>query len=573
MSEPHPDFSALDLDDPVVTSLLFKQAVTMEQVDRAWRCVRDRNENALPGTLWRALAEDPSVNRERVFAEAAAVSGCARIDVDVDAARAAIGRLVGSIPERDWQMLVDLQVVPVGRDAAQTDDPDQVILASHDPSRPEVARLLRRLHLSDCEVRYAPQSDLEDLIHYAVAALDSDGRDEASDGRVDMMLEEFLALAVRESATAIHVRSGETGIRIGLRIDGALVPWVEQPDVAVEEILSTFKTAVGRPVFASAPAVTYRRIDGRRIRFSLSVLPIEGGDGYESVVVRIDEEPISDLSDLGLPRSVSDNVRDVLHRGGMIVVTSPVGSGCTATASALARDLASAQAVVASLEGAGANDDILSIRLDRSVELPDALATISEHDVDAVLVPPPADRREAEAALSVALNGRVVITRLNESSVRGVVDAFTRLGVDPAVSTQAIELVVAQRRLRTLCADCKVPSAHVEVDYLQYLGFTKAEAEGGTFYDVARRDQNGDACATCGGSGYSGTMLLVEVTRMRPDARRKISLGADEPDVYETSGSIAAQARALATSGTSTLRELVRVSGFSPYSASPPRSR
>ena len=68
-------FDPIKLRDRVVIKLLFDQVVRIEQVHEAWETWREREIAGHPEDLWRVLAEDPAMDREKIFTEAATVYG------------------------------------------------------------------------------------------------------------------------------------------------------------------------------------------------------------------------------------------------------------------------------------------------------------------------------------------------------------------------------------------------------------------------------------------------------------------------------------------------------------------
>lgn len=52
------EFSALDLEDRVVISLIYNQIVGIEQVEKAWHRMREIERLGERPRLWRVLAED-----------------------------------------------------------------------------------------------------------------------------------------------------------------------------------------------------------------------------------------------------------------------------------------------------------------------------------------------------------------------------------------------------------------------------------------------------------------------------------------------------------------------------------
>src|SRR5207244_3983244 len=92
--------------------------------------------------------------------------------------------------------------------------------------------------------------------------------------------------------------------------------------------------------------------------------------------------------------------------------------------------------------------------------------------------------------------------------------------------TASVNLVLAQRLARRICADCKkefVPEPAALVD----LGFTEEQVE--------RARQNklmvGAGCQTCNSSGYKGRVALYEVMRFTDELKEMVLQGASSAEL------------------------------------------
>ena len=70
---PGEEFSLLELRDRVVIMMSFKQLVSIEKIEHAWRQWKEGGEIASADTLWRVLAKDPDLNKDEIYACAAEV--------------------------------------------------------------------------------------------------------------------------------------------------------------------------------------------------------------------------------------------------------------------------------------------------------------------------------------------------------------------------------------------------------------------------------------------------------------------------------------------------------------------
>ncbi len=139
-------------EDEVVMALLYGGAVRLDQIARAIVLRRRQPEQK----LWRCLLEVPGVDRETVLAEAARVGGIAPAPVDEERPSVEfIKAILLLLPPSVQHTLFDRQLLPCG--FAQGKESGRVLLlATHDPTRPELEEVVRQLGMP-VELRYAPE--------------------------------------------------------------------------------------------------------------------------------------------------------------------------------------------------------------------------------------------------------------------------------------------------------------------------------------------------------------------------------------------------------------------------------
>jgi type IV pilus assembly protein PilB len=83
------------------------------------------------------------------------------------------------------------------------------------------------------------------------------------------------------------------------------------------------------------------------------------------------------------------------------------------------------------------------------------------------------------------------------------------MGIEPFLTASALDCVLAQRLVRTLCTHCK-RRAVLSVDALAAAGITAA-------FDVEAYEPVG--CGRCGGTGFKGRIGLYEVMELSDEIR------------------------------------------------------
>lgn len=131
------------------------------------------------------------------------------------------------------------------------------------------------------------------------------------------------------------------------------------------------------------------------------------------------------------------------------------------------------------------------------------------------------------------------------------------MGVEPFLTSSAVDCVIAQRLARRLCSFCKQP-VRIEKDVLSDIEFPfeHAPEDGLRFYQAV-------GCERCGGSGYRGRLgiyeLMVATAEIRELILRRVS--TDEISrVAKDQGMIRLREDGLlkAAQGATTIEEVLR---------------
>jgi len=97
------------------------------------------------------------------------------------------------------------------------------------------------------------------------------------------------------------------------------------------------------------------------------------------------------------------------------------------------------------------------------------------------------------------------------------------MGVEPFLVTASVNLVIAQRLSRRICADCKAP-AEKHPEALAKMGMREDQIRGATIYA-------GRGCGTCNNTGYKGRVALYEVMPFSDPLKELVLQGASAAEL------------------------------------------
>jgi len=349
------------------------------------------------------------------------------------------------------------------------------------------------------------------------------------------MIESILLDAVRVGASDIHILpKGARKTDILFRIDGGLSLTRSIDDIRSEAIVSVAKgRGENLDRFERAAAQdgsTQMIIENQMIRFRMSVLPIVSRElhgKFESLVIRIlrDADASVSLETIGFePYSLQVFKEAISRPHGLVILTGPTGSGKSTTLVAALRTVMNPSMntitvedpVEYLLEGAR------QVRLSHKLSFDEAVRAILRHDPDIVMVGEVRDRVTADIAIKLANTGHLTFSTLHTNDASSVVSRLFKMGVEPFLVAQALNIVVGQRLVRKLCINCREPVGHMSHQFLTRIGFTPKEVENTQFFKAV-------GCSHCVG-GYKGRVAIHESLYFTSEIRDLILDGETKID-------------------------------------------
>jgi type IV pilus assembly protein PilB len=340
------------------------------------------------------------------------------------------------------------------------------------------------------------------------------------------LLEIAIAGALANRASDIHFEPEEKAVKLRYRVDGILHDvYIGFGSEAYAAIVSRIKLLSNLKI-----NVADRPQDGRftiglgskDVEIRVAIAPSEFG---EIIVMRIlDPDAINlSLSDLGLRKDDLDIIEVELKRpNGMILNTGPTGSGKTTTLYAFLRAKLNSEIKIITIEDP-VEYHVLGLEQTQVHEesgytFANGLKSIMRQDPDAILVGEVRDKETAEIAIQAALTGHLVFSTVHANEAAGAIPRFLDLGVRPTSLGPALNLIIGQRLVRKLCAECKKPTKirpPLQAFIANFLKSLPARVDANPYATPTLFEPVG--CAACAGSGYRGRVAAFELLLNDPE--------------------------------------------------------
>ncbi len=401
----------------------------------------------------------------------------------------------------------------------------------------------------------------------------------AEDAPVINLVNRILAKALHEKVSDIHVEPQEESLRIRFRKDGVLREAFDPlPKKIIPAVTARFKIISNLDISERRlpqDGRIRRLFEGRKVDFRVNTLPSRYG---EKVCLRILD---NSATQLGLDKLITDPetlqiVKDMVSRPfGLILVTGPTGSGKTTSLySALAEKNhpgINISTVEDPIEYSLPGITQVQVIREKGLDFATALRAFLRQDPDVILVGETRDKETAKTAIEAALTGHLVLTTLHTNDAPGAIARLGEMGIEPFMISSSLIGVLAQRLVRRVCPDCRIPYTP-SVEELARYGLSASQEVGVTFYksntltgeELQQAKAKGNLCPTCNGIGYKGRCGVYEVMRITERLQTLINEGAPterikEVAVEEGMKTLLAYSLDLVRQGLTTLEEVERV--------------
>ncbi len=433
-----------------------------------------------------------------------------------------------------------------------------ILVAMEDPEDLDAIDGIRKITGLNPEILIAGRSAIENAINKLYGTIKQSGEiesaisnisvisgDEEDSDEVDLSEENvsaeeapfvklvnlMLTQAIKENSTDIHVEPGKTEVNIRIRIDGVLTKIMSPPITSLNGMITRIK-------ILSKLNIAEHRLpqDGRmklkmgtkEIDVRVSILPTVHG---EKAVLRLlgggDKE--LNLSNLGFPNNKLTKFKKWINQPyGMIIISGPTGSGKSTTLYAALQEIKSDSINITTVEDPveyqvpGVNQ--IQVHDAIGLSFAAALRSILRQDPDVLLIGEIRDQETADIAVKFSMTGHLVFSTVHANDAPSTISRLLDLGVPPFLLGSSLNLIMAQRLVRTIDPNEKEEDSPSN-EQLQRLGISE-NANQMTFYKGKPTQQNHN-------TGYKGRTAIHEILEVNSSIREMIFEGKSEFEIKD----------------------------------------
>ena len=314
-------------------------------------------------------------------------------------------------------------------------------------------------------------------------------------------------------ASDIHVEPMEKELIIRYRIDGLCQEKLRLPKQVANSMVTRIKIMCNLDIserrLPQDGRIVFKKYTKKNIDIDLRVAtgPMNHG---EKVVMRILDKQKSTLPlpALGFSEENLAKYRECIRQPyGMILHCGPTGSGKSMTLYSALGEFNTPDVNIQTAEDpieytlAGINQMQMSRAIGLTFER--ALRCYLRMDPDIILVGEIRDKETAQIACEAALTGHLLVSTLHTNDAPSTISRMGEMGIEPFNISASLVCVCAQRLLRRVCKNCKMP--------YESQGREKGIMEKALGWSGQIFKANPQGCPMCSGTGYKGRVGIHEL--------------------------------------------------------------
>jgi len=343
---------------------------------------------------------------------------------------------------------------------------------------------------------------------------------------VNLMLTE----AIKEDSSDIHIEPSKNDVTVRIRIDGVLLQIMSPPMTSLNgmvtriKILSKLNIAEHRLPQDGRMKI---KTKNREIDVRISILPTIHG---EKVVMRLlgSGQKNLTLTNLGFPLNKLTTFRKMITQPyGMIIISGPTGSGKSTTLYAALQEIQSADINITTVEDpveyqvSGVNQ--VQIHDTIGLNFASILRSILRQDPDVLLIGEIRDEETAEIAVRFSMTGHLVFSTVHANDAPSTIMRLLDLGIPPFLLGSSLNLIMAQRLVRTIDPENKESFKPSDSD-LKRINFPEDQTPPESLSKGIPHRSNHN-------TGYKGRTAIHEIIDVDFDIKQLIFNNANQNEI------------------------------------------
>lgn len=417
-------------------------------------------------------------------------------------------------------------------------DKKDVSVATDDPANPETEKALSKVFPGlKMKLFFAGTITIDEMLTRYNQSLQERFTEicKKTEHVAPALLDAIFSDAVAAYASDIHFEPYLGKVLVRFRVDGVLRDMAFLEKAYYDNVLNRIKVSsnIRLDMHAKTQDGSMQFVkDSIKIDLRTSIIPtIEG----EKVVMRVLSSYVKGLGleDIGFSKENQKLIYDAANKPfGMIIVTGPTGSGKSTTLYSLLKILNKEDVNITTIEDPveykmkGLNQ--IQVNSFANLTFAQGLRSIVRQDPDIILVGEIRDEETAEIAVNAALTGHLLFSTFHANDAATTIPRLLNMRIQPYLLASTLELVVAQRLVRTICPKCKYS---VDTDTKTICG-----EHPGFEHFFPEKELTlfaGKGCPACGNSGYKGRSAIFEFIHITPAMQDLITTSPSTQEIWE----------------------------------------
>ena len=334
--------------------------------------------------------------------------------------------------------------------------------------------------------------------------------------------------AIRKKASDIHFDPMEEGLKIRVRIDGALQDYSMVPLYVEKNMITRIKIISGMNITESRvpqDGAIKNSLDNIDVDLRVSCLPTNMG---EKIVIRILDYKMSaaGIEELDFSNENLEKVKKMIQvPNGIILVTGATGTGKSTTVYSILQRLNTEDSNIITVEDPiemnieGINQ--VQVNSDVGLSFAVALRSILRQDPDIIMIGEIRDDETAKIAVRASITGHLVLSTIHTNNSLNTIERLTDMNVERYLLGAALSGIISQRLARRLCKKCRTlrkTNEYEKILFKKNLGLDVDE-----IYEAK-------GCEDCH-QGYKGRIAIQEVLLINQDIKDAIVLNSPKKEL------------------------------------------